>query len=58
MKKQYWIQEQAPNGGWFNSIGLSPSTPEVVAKKEAADWQKAFPNRKVRLALIITVPVE
>lgn len=57
MEKQYWIQEQAPNGGYVNSVGLDPSTTFEEAQKQVEGWAKTFPSRRVRLALIITVPL-
>lgn len=49
MKQSYWIQEQAPAGNYFDSIGLPPTTTKVAAIKELRSWQRTFSNRVCRL---------
>lgn len=46
---RYWIQEQAPAGNFFDSVGLSPGTVEDEAIAEFHSWRKTFPNRQCRL---------
>ncbi len=48
---RYWIQEQAPDGGFFDSVGLDASTDLESAKAQARSWAKSFPNRIVRLII-------
>ena len=47
--RQHWIQEQSPNGGWFDSVGL-PTT-EAEARRQFDSWKRSFPDRKVRLVV-------
>jgi hypothetical protein len=57
MEKQYWIQEQAPAGNYFDSVGLDPRTTEEQAKAALNSWRKTFPTRKVRLVIKTTSEV-
>jgi hypothetical protein len=57
MEKQYWIQEQAPNGGYFDSVGLDPRTTEEQAKAALKSWRDTFPKRNVRLVIKATSEV-
>ncbi len=54
---RYWIQEQATNGSYFNSVGLPLTMPLEDAIIRAADYQRAWPNNPVRLAAVVTVPI-
>jgi hypothetical protein len=54
METQYWIQEQAPAGNYFDSIGLDPATTEEQAISFLQSWKNTFPERKVRLVLKTT----
>lgn len=56
-ESQWWIQEQAPDGSFYNSVGLSGGTTAAEAVERAASWQASFPHRVVRLAQITTTPV-
>jgi hypothetical protein len=58
MEHQYWIQEQAPNGGYYDSIGLPVHTGEKEAKEQFRVWAKCFPNRNCRLVIKTIVQVE
>ncbi len=57
MQKRYWIQEQAPDGGYYDSVGLSPDTTEEEAKLAWVSWKKSYPNRVVILVLKTTTPI-
>ena len=57
MERQYWIQEQAPSGDYFDSIGLNPRTNLAEAEQQLRDWHKAFPERTIRLVLKTTEPL-
>jgi hypothetical protein len=61
MKKTYWIQEQAPAGNYFDSIGFPEGTSEEYARQQLSDWEKAFPKRVCQLVLrtdvvVLTLP--
>lgn len=49
IEQSYWIQEQAPAGNYFDSIGFPPGTSRKHAVKELRQWQKAWPKRVCRL---------
>jgi hypothetical protein len=36
---RYWLQKQAPDGGWYDSIGLHPEATEAYAIRELVDFQ-------------------
>jgi len=57
IETRYWIQEQAPDGGFVNSIGFHNGMTEKEAKEQLQSWQKTFPKRNCRLVLIITIPL-
>ena len=54
METQYWIQEQAPAGNYFDSIGLDPATTEELARIAMTSWRETFPERKFRLVIKTT----
>jgi len=55
---RYWIQEQAPDGGYFDSVGLCPGQDLETAKAAALAWAKTFPDRKIRLIVRVDTVVE
>jgi hypothetical protein len=48
-KPTYWIQEQAPAGNYFDSIGFHPDKTEQDALQDLREWRKTFPKRVCRL---------
>lgn len=54
----YWIQEQAPNGGFFDSVGLALGTSEAEAITQARMWRRSWPNRVVRLVARTNTVIE
>ena len=54
---QYWIQEQAPAGNYFDSVGLDPRTTKEQAIEARNSWTNTFPARKVRLVLKTSVVI-
>lgn len=48
MKTRYWIQEQAPDGGYFDSFGINSRT-EDQAVEVLRGWQESFRDRTFRL---------
>ena len=53
METQYWIQEQAPAGNYFDSIGLDPATTEEQAISFLQSWKNTFPERKFQFRLVL-----
>ena len=49
-QKRYWIQERAPDGGFFDSLGLSTCN-EEDAIAQLKSWREKFPDGKFRLIL-------
>lgn len=49
MSCKYWIQEQAPAGNFYDSVGLGAADTLEKAINEALSWQESFPDRVVRL---------
>lgn len=50
MAPVYWIQEQAPNGEYFDKIGM-PGQSETAALAQLRSWRQTFPHQIVRLIL-------
>ena len=55
-EQSFWIQEQAPAGNFFDSIGLDPRTTLKDAKRQTRSWAKGN-DRKVRLVVRTDVVV-
>ncbi len=51
MSYQYWIQQQAPDGGFFDVIGMSENGTLEAAQVQFESWKEEFPARSVRLVL-------
>lgn len=56
-ESKYLIQEQAADGNYSDSIGLSAFHSRISAEQELKNWQIAFPSRKCRLILRLDVPL-
>lgn len=57
IEQQYWIQEKAPAGNYFDSIGLPKLATQAMAIAQLKSWQEEFPDRKVRLIMRLDIPV-
>jgi hypothetical protein len=57
VSRQYWIQEQAPAGNYFDSVGLDPRTTEEQAFDCLRSYRKTFSERKFRLVRKTTDPL-
>jgi hypothetical protein len=45
----YWIQEEAPAGNYFDSVGFQLGTTEAEAIRRLKNWQRSWPTRTCRL---------
>jgi hypothetical protein len=55
-KVVYWIQDQAPDGGYVDSIGM-PGRLKEDAVKQYKLWQATFPSTNPRLIARIDIPL-
>jgi hypothetical protein len=46
---QFWIQDQAQNGGYFDSVGMEIGATLEQATNQLDSWRKSFPARNSRL---------
>ena len=58
-EQSFWIQEQAPAGNFFDSVGLPKRYTLAQAKKQARQWAKFKAGRSVvRLVVRTDVVVQ